>query len=65
MLYRSWGYQVVHQEGSHFVLETEQPSHRRIVVPAHKTLRLGTLNAILRSVAGHKHIDRQELLNLF
>ena len=64
MLCQRWGYQVLHQEGSHIVLETEQPSHQRIVVPAHKNLRVGTLNAILRSVARHKGIARHELLKL-
>ena len=47
-LCRDWGYRVVHQERSHVVLETEEPSHQRIAVPAHKSLRVGTLSAILR-----------------
>jgi len=40
-LCKNWGYRVVHQEGSHVVLETEEPSHQRIAVPAHKKLRVG------------------------
>jgi predicted RNA binding protein YcfA (HicA-like mRNA interferase family) len=64
MLCRSWGYRLVHQEGSHIVLETQDPSHHRIAVPAHKSLRVGTLNAILRAVAKHKGVDRQELIEL-
>ena len=35
-----WNYRVVHQEGSHIVLETEDPSPQRIVVPAHHQLRV-------------------------
>lgn len=62
MLCRSWDYRVIHQEGSHIVLETQEPSHQRIAVPAHKSLRVGTLNAILRAVGKHKGVDRQELL---
>jgi predicted RNA binding protein YcfA (HicA-like mRNA interferase family) len=62
-LCRDWSYRVAHQEGSHIVLETEIPSHQRIVVPAHRQLRVGTLSAILRSVAGHKSVDREELLH--
>ncbi len=61
-LCRNWGYRIVHQQGSHIVLETEKPSHHRLAVPAHKNLRVGTLNAILRSVAKHKGVDRQEIL---
>jgi predicted RNA binding protein YcfA (HicA-like mRNA interferase family) len=47
-LCRDWGYRVVHQLGSHIVLETEEPSHHRIAVPNHKNLRIGTLSAIAR-----------------
>jgi predicted RNA binding protein YcfA (HicA-like mRNA interferase family) len=45
-------------------LQTEQPSRQRIAVPAHKTLRIGTLNAILRLVARHKRVERDELVRL-
>ena len=62
VLCRDWGYRQIHQEGSHIVLQTEQPSHHRIAVPAHKSLRIGTLNAILKAVAQHKHVTRDEIL---
>lgn len=62
VLCRDWGYQQVHQVGSHVVLETEQPAHHRIAVPAHKSLRIGTLNAILKAVADHKDVSRDEIL---
>ena len=39
LLCGKWDYRVVHQEGSHIVLETGTPSHQRIAVPAHKNLR--------------------------
>ena len=61
-LCRDWGYRIVHQEGSHVVLETYYPTHQRIVVPAHKSLRIGTLSAILRVVARHKGVGRAEIL---
>ncbi|HEV2424803.1 MAG TPA: hypothetical protein VGZ29_08250 [Terriglobia bacterium] len=44
------------------VLETGVPSHQRVVVPGHRCLRVGTLSAILRSVARHKGVDREDLL---
>ncbi len=62
LLSRHWGYRIIHQQGSHIVLETEIPSHQRIAVPAHRQLRIGTLNAILRVVARHKGVERQEVL---
>ena len=61
-LCRNWDYRRANQVGSHVVLVTEDPSHQRIVVPAHKTLRVGTLNAILRSVAAHKSVSKDEIL---
>lgn len=62
MLQSHWAYVQVHQTGSHIILQTEEPSHQRIAVPAHKVLRIGTLSAILRSVAGHKGTTRDAIL---
>jgi predicted RNA binding protein YcfA (HicA-like mRNA interferase family) len=61
-LCRNWDYRIVHQEGSHIVLETSEPAHQRIAVPAHLCLRVGSLNAILRAVAKHKGVERQAIL---
>jgi len=57
-----WDYRVVHQVGSHIILQTETPSHQRIPVPDHDPIRICTLNSILRFVSRHKGIDRQEIL---
>ena len=64
-LCKHWDYRRVHQVGSHVVLETDEPSRQRIVVPAHQVLRVGTLNAILRSVAAHKGDSRDKILATF
>ncbi len=61
-LCKRWSYRRVHQVGSHIILETEEPSHHRIAVPAHSPLRIGTLNSILSSVANHKSVSREEIL---
>lgn len=61
-LCRDWDYREVHQAGSHVVLQTETPTPHRVSIPAHKSLRIGTLSAILRSVATHKGVSRQEIL---
>ena len=52
----------VHQTGSHIILDTEEPSHQRVAVPDQANLRVGTLNAILRSVADHKNVTREDIL---
>jgi len=62
ILCRDWNYRLVHQEGSHIILETDTPSHQRISVPNHNPIRVGTLNSIVRAISLHKRIDRQQLL---
>ncbi len=57
-----WSYRRAGQAGSHVALETNEPSRQRLVVPAHKHLRVGTLNAILRRVATHKDVSRSDVL---
>lgn len=61
-LCKYWEYQRIHQVGSHVILQTEQPSPHRIAVPSHTALRIGTLNAILASVAAHKNVTKEEIL---
>ena len=65
VLCKKWDYRQVHQEGSHIILQTDTPSHQRIPVPDHNPVRIGTLNSILRLVATHKGVDKQEVLVSF
>lgn len=64
ILCRSLGYRKVSQSGSYIILQTEVPGHQRIPIPDHKELRIGTLNAILRVVANHKGISRDDILKM-
>jgi predicted RNA binding protein YcfA (HicA-like mRNA interferase family) len=61
-LSKRWRYRQVHQVGSHIILQTDLPSSHRIAIPAHNPLRIGTLNAILASVAAHKNVTKEEIL---
>lgn len=45
------GYGVDHQTGSHIRLTTQRNGEHHVTIPAHKPLKIGTLNAILRDVA--------------
>lgn len=58
-----WQYIRVHQVGSHIILETSDPAHHRIAIPAHHALRVGTLNSIVRSVAQHKGVSRDAIVD--
>ena len=62
VLCRDWNYRVVHQEGSHIILQTDAPTHQRISVSNHNPIRVGTLNSIVRAVSAHKNVERQQLL---
>ena len=62
ILCKKWRYTKVHQVGSHIILETEEPTHLRIAIPAHDPLRVGTLVSILRTVAQHKGVPRDKIL---
>jgi predicted RNA binding protein YcfA (HicA-like mRNA interferase family) len=64
-LCRHWDYRQVHQEGSHIILQTDIPTHQRIPIPDHGAVRIGTLNSIIRMVAAHKHVTKQQVLDTF
>lgn len=61
VLCTSWNYRKLHQVGSHIILETDAPSHQRMVIPDHKQLRIGTLNNILRAVSRHKNVSKSAI----
>jgi predicted RNA binding protein YcfA (HicA-like mRNA interferase family) len=57
-----FGYVVDRQTGSHIRLTTQLQGEHHITIPAHDPLKIGTLNAILREVAEHFGLTRDELL---
>ena len=57
-----FGYEVTRQTGSHMRLTTARQGEHRVTIPRHKSLRVGTLSAILRDVAEHLDMPRQELM---
>jgi len=61
-LCKHWGYERVHQVGSHVILQTQQPTPHRVAVPAHAALRIGALNSILSAVALHKNVTKADVL---
>jgi predicted RNA binding protein YcfA (HicA-like mRNA interferase family) len=56
------GYQITRQTGSHIRLTIDKPIQHHLTIPAHDTLKIGTLGAILGEVATHLKITRDELL---
>jgi len=66
-LLRKFGYEITRQTGSHIRLtSTIKGFEQHVTVPAHKSLKIGTLSAILSAVADYLKIDRDTLAaNLF
>ena len=56
-------YEISHRPCSHMRLTTQQEGEHHITIPAHDPIRVGTLNAILRDVAEHHKMNRNELLD--
>jgi len=51
------GYQSTRQTGSHIRLTTAVNGPHHITIPRHKPLRVGTLQAIIKDIAGHLNTD--------
>lgn len=56
------GYVIVRQTGSHIRLTTQRNGEHHITIPAHDPIKVGTLNSILRDVAAHAGLTREELV---
>jgi len=57
-----YGYSVTRQTGSHLRLTTQIGGEHHLTIPAHSSLRVGTLSAILNEVAQHLKRDRSDLI---
>ena len=62
-LLHRYNYEITRQAGSHMRLTTTLNGEHHITIPRHRPLKVGTLNAILRDVAQHLDLSRDELLN--
>ena len=61
-LLKPYGYEVTRQVGSHMRLTTQQAGEHHVTIPRHKPLRVGTLNSVLKDVAEHLKLSRDELI---
>jgi predicted RNA binding protein YcfA (HicA-like mRNA interferase family) len=61
-LLKKYGYEITRQVGSHIRLTTSLKGEHHITIPAHKSLKIGTLSGILNDVAAHFKIDKGDLI---
>ena len=59
---KSLGYQIDRQTGSHIRLTTQQNGEHHVTIPDHSPIKVGTLNSILKDVAQHFNLTRDELV---
>ena len=56
------GYRPTYRATSHVRLTTTMGGEHHITVPLHDFIKIGTLNAILKDVASHAGLTRDELI---
>lgn len=58
----AYGYSVTRQKGSHIRLTTQREGEHHVTIPDHNPLKVGTLAGVLRDVAEHFGITREEVV---
>jgi predicted RNA binding protein YcfA (HicA-like mRNA interferase family) len=61
-LLKTLGYQITRQTGSHIRLTLIEEKEHHITVPNHKSIKIGTLNNILKDISEHHKISKEELM---
>ncbi len=56
------GYISTRQAGDHLYMTTQENGEHHVSIPLHKAVKVGTLGAILASVAAHLQISRESLM---
>ncbi len=61
-LLRRYGYEISRQKGSHLRLTTNLRGYEHhLTIPAHRQLKIGTVNTILVQVSAYLNVTRREL----
>ncbi|PIS29404.1 hypothetical protein COT42_05480 [Candidatus Saganbacteria bacterium CG08_land_8_20_14_0_20_45_16] len=64
LLGKKFSYQLVREVGSHIRLScTRSSNEHKLTIPDHKTIKIGTLNSILKDISDYLSISKAELLN--
>jgi predicted RNA binding protein YcfA (HicA-like mRNA interferase family) len=58
------GYLVTRQTGSHLRLTTNQNGEHHVTIQRHDPLRVGILSSIMRDIAEHHGLSKDELTEL-
>ena len=58
-----FGYTISRQLGSHIRLTTEKNGVHHITIPDHSPIKIGTLSNILKEIASHLKVTKEELID--
>lgn len=61
-LLKVYGYETVSQRGSHIKVTTRQMGEHHLAIPNHDPIKTGTLNAILRQIAVHFGVSKEDVM---
>jgi len=60
-LLMKYGYSITRQTGSHIRLTTQTGGENHVTIPAHQSLKTGTLSGILGDVAAHLGMEKSDI----
>lgn len=60
-LLKPFGYVVTRQTGSHIRIQTQVPGEHSETIPRHDPIKIGTLNNILKNIAAHLGLTKDQL----
>ena len=60
-LLRQFGYEVTRQTGSHIRIQTQTQGEHSETIPRHDPIKIGTLNNILKNIAAHLGLTKDQL----
>lgn len=60
-LLKPFGYEVVRQTDSHIRIQTMENGQHYETIPRHDPIKIGTLNNILKNIAEHFDLTKEEL----
>ena len=61
-LLKPFGYTIIRQSGSHIRIQTNINGEHSLTVPNHNPIKIGTLNSILKDIANHLKVTKEELI---
>ena len=61
-LLKPFGYEIIRQTGSHIRIQTMQNGQHYETIPRHDPIKIGTLNNILKNIAEHFSLTKEELV---